>query len=243
MQEKNRDKKGVLFERLMLGGAVVFGIAIIVLAIVFGKSSESLPSQVSTPSDGRTGLEITNQEPLGDPRASSTIVEFLDFQCSACVMFFQQMDPQIRAKYIDTGKAKMFAKTLSFIDGTKARGESFGAARAAQCAIAQDSFWKMHDLIFGAEASEVSAGKGNENTGNLTRDVFMGFARTIGMDESQFTSCYDSDQFINTTSADLQDAGVALQNQVATPSVFVNGVKIKNPFDLKEYEALIMGKY
>lgn len=243
MQEKNTNEKGVLFERFVIGGAIILGIAIVILAVVFGKSS-TLPSgsqgaTSTTPTDGRTGLEVSNEEVLGNPQASSTIVEFLDFQCSACSLFFAQIEPQIRTRYIDTGKAKMIVKTLSFIDGYGKKGESFSAARAAQCAREQNGFWKMHDAIFSVESAEVLAQKNNENNGNLTREAFIGFAQKNGLDATLFTTCYDSQKYTTTTDEYMKDISVLLGDNISTPSIFINGTHVENPFDSKEYEMLI----
>ena len=241
MQEKNTNEKGVLFERLVIGGAVVLGVAIVVLAVVFGGGSSSQPATQTTipAADGRSGLEIRSEEILGNPRASSTIVEFLDFQCSACGMFFAQIEPKIRAQYIDTGKAKMIVKTLSFIDGARQNGESFEAVRAAQCAREQGGFWKMHDAIFSVESAEILAKKNNENNGNLTRDAFIGFAQKNGLQALAFTTCFDSNKYATTSDEYFKDAQVLLGDHIATPSVFINGVQVENAFDLKEYDMLI----
>ena len=230
---------GFVSDRVILGGAVALGIAIIVLAIVFGKGSGSSPDTSTAPIDGRSGLEVKQEQALGNPNASSTIIEFLDFQCSACVAYFSQVEPQVRAQFIDTGKAKWIVKPLSFIDGQNKKGESFNAARAAECAAEQGGFWKMHDAIYSAESAELLAKKNNENSGNLTRDAFMGFAQKNGLDTAAFGTCYDSDKYTNITSEYMKDAQAALHDQVATPSIFVNGVHLKNPFDLKEYSELI----
>ncbi|MFA7201412.1 MAG: thioredoxin domain-containing protein [Candidatus Paceibacterota bacterium] len=241
MQEKNTNKKESSFERIIIGSAVVLGIAIISIALIFGKNSSPQPIDGSGDpvTDGRTGLEIRSEEVLGNPDASSTIVGFLDFQCSACAIFFAQIEPQIRAQYIDTGKAKMIVKTLSFIDGYSKRGESFAAARAAQCAREQKGFWNMHDAILSVESSEIIAKKNNENNNNLTRDTFIGFAEQGGLNIPAFTTCYDSDSYASITDEYLKDAQVLLGNNISTPTIFINGTRLENAFDLKEYEALI----
>jgi protein-disulfide isomerase len=239
MQEQNMEKRGNAFEKFLMVGAIVVGVAIVVLAIVFGKGSPVGTSSSNTQNQQRTGLEVTNEEVLGNPSAPSTIVIFLDFQCSACGMYFAQVEPQVRAKYIDTGKAKMVAKVLSFIDGEGKKGESFAAARAAECSAEQNKFWKMHDAIYSVESAEILAKKNNENDGNLTRDAFMGFAKQIGLDVDAFTACLDSNKYQTLTDDDMNDANIALNGQVATPSVFINGTHLQNPFDLTQYDALI----
>lgn len=87
----------------------------------------------------------TDDDPaLGDPNAPVTIIEFSDFECPFCRRFWQETLPQIKAEYIDTGKARFVYRDfpLSMHPG------AFPAALAANCANQQGKFWEMHDKIF-----------------------------------------------------------------------------------------------
>ncbi len=194
------------------------------------------------------GLSVEGLPVLGKADAPATILEFGDFQCSACTQFFGTAEPQIRKDLIDTGKANMVFKILTFIDDYAHKGgsgESWHAAQAAECANDQGKFWDMYDSIYNAELSEIKSGKSNENSGNLTRDFFVNSAKKIGMDVNQFSSCYDSQKYSNQINGFMSDAQKAMGQNISTPTLFVikNGKaqQVTNPFDVKTLESMVTG--
>ena len=71
--------------------------------LVDANESSSLVSQVPV---GPTPASIA-PEPLkvmGNPDAPVTIVEFSDYQCPYCLRHFQEVFPQLKTEYIDTGR-------------------------------------------------------------------------------------------------------------------------------------------
>jgi protein-disulfide isomerase len=194
------------------------------------------------------GLSVEELSLKGDPKAKATILEFGDFQCIACAQFFAAIEPQITKELLDTGKANMAFKTLTFIDqyaGKERQGESWLSAQATECAADQGKFWEMYDAIYQAEVDELLANKQNENSGNLTRDFFVKTAQNLKMGENQFTSCLDSQKHTDKIDSFMADAQKAMGNRVSTPSVYVikDSVvqKVDNPFDFKSLEAIITG--
>lgn len=184
----------------------------------------------------------------GDAKAPVTIVEFGDFQCVACVQFFATVEPQLKKELIDTGKANMAFKPLTFIDqfaGKDRAGESWMAAQAAECAADQGKFWEMHDAIYQAELNEVLAKKNNENSGNLTKSFFVNTAVSLKLNSSQFTSCLDSQTHTDKIDGFMADAQKAMGDQISTPTLFVikDGVATQMQgnasFDINAYISLI----
>jgi protein-disulfide isomerase len=217
---------------LIIGGVILY----------FGKSSNTAVAPQLEQADqdllASRGLSVKGLPVLGDPKAPVTLVEFGDFQCSYCVLFFDKIKPAIQKQFIDTGKANMFFKTLAFIGR-----ESTDAGLASACAAQEGKFWEMYDAIYSAELSELSANKNNENSGNLTRDFFATQAEKIGLDKEKFLSCYDQKKYLSLFDENLQDAIKAMGQQVGTPTLFVikNGTaqKVQNPFDLSNLERII----
>ena len=219
---------------------VLFGL--VVSFLVFGGSSPS-----SSPIDAvdlmARGLAFEDAPLLGEKEAPATIVEFGDFQCIACVQFFALIEPQLRERFVDTGKANIVFKPIAFIDRGSSLRESHLAGEAALCAQDQGAFWEMHDAIYQAESDEVTQNKTQENSGNLTRDFFSSVANKSGIDTQQFLSCLDEGEKSDLLDEYMGDANRALDGRVATPSVFVikdgAAYKIQNPFDIREYENII----
>ena len=161
---------------------------------------------------------------LGSPDAPITLVEFSDFQCTFCTRFFFQTEPALKTKYIDTGKVKLIYKDLA-INGR----ESTFAAQAAQCAHDQGKFWEYHDLLFHKRTGY--------NDGTFTRNNLKLYAQEIGLNQSEFSTCVDSQKHKDTVEA---DRGIALAvGARGTPTFFVNGVVLVGAQPFQIFEQII----
>lgn len=233
-----KQQTGSMTNYLIIGISGLIAIGLIVFAVLQGT-----PTTPGAVNDGRTGLEDRGESILGDPNAPGRIVEFVDFQCSACVSYFANMEQQVREQFIDTGRAYKVTKVLSFIDsydGDALPRESYNAAKAAYCAADQSLFWQMHDAIFVAEAEQIAVGS-NENNGNLIDTFFEGVIEKEGGDVETFSQCYASSEADETIAQHMADAEAAMGGRVSTPTVFVNGIRV-NPFDLSTYEEALSGE-
>lgn len=234
-QKKRPDANTIIIAATVIIAALIVG------GSIWTNSNKTDGTAVAGNTNG-SGLEIGDSPVLGDPAAPNTIVEFLDFQCPVCERFFSTIEPVLREKYIDTGKAKLVYKTLTFIDSYDNNApplESLSAARAAECAKEQGKFVAMHDLIYIEEGREAQTGVSPENSGNLTGQFFTSAAQTLELDGQAFEACVGSGRADAATKAYMNDADIAMGGKVATPAVFVNGVSVSNPFDAAAYEGLI----
>jgi len=225
--------KGDMLTNSLIFGSIIIAVGILGVAVWYGKTPASQDA------GGNGGLETGKAAYIGNENAPHTIIEFLDFQCVACGAFFSRMEPEVRKQYIDTGVAKMVIKTLTFIDSfdkSKKSQESQLAAYAAQCAADQGKFKEMHDAILSAETAESAAGKNNENSGNLTREFFTEAARTMNLSVDTFNNCIDTEKPREAIEGFKNDAVAAMGDQISTPTIFIDGVRMKNPFDIEEYK-------
>jgi len=87
---------------------------------------------------------VSNGSPiLGEHDAPITLVEFGDYQCHYCNVFFQSIEEDIVKNYVETGKVKIIFKDYNIIGP-----DSIKASHGAHCANEQGEFWKYHDTIF-----------------------------------------------------------------------------------------------
>lgn len=144
---------------------------------------------------------------MGQAGAKVTIIEFSDFQCPYCSRFVLQTFPQIKANYIDTGKAKLIFRDfpLSF------HANAAKAAEAAECAGDQGKYYEMHDKLFGNQSA-------------LSVDSYKQWASELGLNTATFNSCLDSGKYASEVQKDIADAQAA--GVTGTPTFFVNGVKL-----------------
>jgi protein-disulfide isomerase len=86
----------------------------------------------------------------GRPDAPVTLIEYTDFVCPFCAMFFQRTLPVLLEKYVRTGRVKLVIADLP-LDSLHPTAPA--AAKAALCVAEQGAapYWRMHDVLFGEQ--------------------------------------------------------------------------------------------
>jgi protein-disulfide isomerase len=199
--------------------AVVIAVVVIAAAFILSNQKGTPSSQLGAP-NAPAGSMVTpasipsNGRTLGDPNAPVTLDLWEDYQCTACWTFTHDMEPQIVANYVATGKVKVVFHDYLTIDSYQAGAhESADAANAAQCANDQGRFWQYHDWLF--------ANQYQENSGAFTKDRLKSIAAAMGgLDTARFNTCVDS----GSHDADVQAEQKNLPSGAkGTPSIVVNG--------------------
>lgn len=120
---------------------------------------------------------VDNGSPiLGNPNAPVTLIEFGDYQCHFCNVFFHSTEGDILKKYVETGKVKMIFKDYNIIGP-----DSVNASHGAHCANDQDLFWEYHDILYSNWTGENNGWASSENLGK--------FAQDIGLDMDAWSEC------------------------------------------------------
>jgi protein-disulfide isomerase len=151
------------------------------------------------------------------------IVEYADFQCSACAAA-HPMNKQVIEKY--KGKIKWVFKhfPLSF------HKNAVRAAEAAEAAGVQGKFWEMHDKLFEkqAEWSELTD----------PGDMFVDFAQELGLDKNKFEQDIKSGKLRAKIEKDRKQGLVLGIN--ATPTFIVGGKKYVGGLSADQWRKLIV---
>jgi len=158
-------------------------------------------------------ISIASRPARGGENARVVVVEFSDYQCPFCALFFRQTLPQLDQEYIKTGKIKYVFNNVPL---DQIHPAAFKAAEAAECAGDQSKFWEMHDKIF-------------TNPRSLAQTDLAGHAKAIGLDVPQFSQCLASGK----NSATVK-AGLDLAEKIGvdgTPTFVVALTDPKNPRD------------
>ncbi len=163
----------------------------------------------------------------GDPNAPVTIVEYGDFQCPSCGAFARGVEPQLLAKYVNTGKVKLSFKHFPWIGP-----ESKRAAEAASCAHAQGRFWEYHDLLY--------TNQRGENSGYLSSQTLKRFATQLGLDQAAFDRCLDGGAYRGAVEADFSE--VRRLNFNGTPTFLINGQRVVGAQPFSVFESVIESK-
>ncbi|MCC3372821.1 thioredoxin domain-containing protein [Cohnella sp. REN36] len=197
--------------RIWVWSTVVAFIALIVLVVIFKPEAKPV------------SFEYDRLPTQGNTEAKVKIVEFGDYKCTTCQFFAQQIEPQLKKDFIDTGKA-----SLSFMNFTIIAPDSYTAALAGQAVYHQnnDEFWKFYEAVY--------ANQGDEKVPWATSDYLVQLAKDKGLKLDFDKMKQDID---NQTYKDEVDAQYKLAlNKLklnGTPSVFINGKKLTDDQALK----------
>lgn len=143
---------------------------------------------------------------LGNPDAPITLVEFGDYQCHFCNVFFHNTEESILKNYVETDKVKIIFKDYTIIGQ-----DSVTAAHGAHCADDQDMFWEYHDVLYNNWTGE--------NNGWASSENLLRFAQDIGLDITQWSNCMLESKYSDIISASNNDAKTL--DLTGTPSFFI----------------------
>jgi protein-disulfide isomerase len=186
------------------------------------------PAADSGPGAGDTAslLAISKDDRiLGSPTAPITIVEYASLTCPHCAHFTDEVLPEIKKKWIDTGKVKLVLRDFPLDD------EAVHASMIARCAP-HDRFYAFIDTFFADQANWAAA---PDYRAALSRLAELG-----GMSKDQIDSCLKDatleNQVISSRLVAANQLGVN-----ATPTFFVNGTKFTGAPTVEEFDKLLSG--
>ena len=213
LQKKDEVKK--IHAPSLAIGAIISGICIAV--IIFG--AENIPNepqqlietqlveeQVKQP---QITIEtfFANASPiLGNPNAPITLLEFGDYQCHFCNVYFQDTEHKIIENFVNTGKVKIVFKDFTIIGP-----DSVSASHFAHCAGEQEKFWEYHNILFNNWAGE--------NNGWASNNNLLQFANEIGLDMNELKKCNNENRYkslIESSNSDARSLGLT-----GTPAFFI----------------------
>ena len=119
---------------------------------------------------------------MGSPNAKITIVEFGDYQCTFCYKFHDETMKKITDEYIKTNNVNFIYKDFP-LNGE----QSILASEAAYCAEKQNKFWEYHNTLYN--------NWGGENTGWITENVLLVFAKDVRLNLDDFSQCLENSEF------------------------------------------------
>lgn len=192
--------------------------------------------------DIKTGLEQRGSLPqlsnylgslpaLGDNNAPISFIEFGDYQCPFCAKFYNEAEPIIILKYVNTSKVKFYYRDLP---QTEIHDKAIATSYAARCANEQGKFWEMHNKLYQNHNSW------SISSASSAKQKFQNYANELSLDLSKFNSCVDSEKYKNEINSDIQDAtrlGIS-----GTPTFVVQIPKDKTtPEDIQKVRSVVRG--
>jgi protein-disulfide isomerase len=186
---------------------IVVAVALIatVAGVMLYRANKAPTLRANTDSTGPVHVRGVENAPV-------TIEEFGDFQCPPCGRLSGPLD-QIEHDF--AGKVRLIFREFPL----PVHPNALPAAHAAEAAGLQKRFWEMHDILY--REQEIWSRPA------VPVGLFVGYAKTIGLDPEKFRRDMESETVKERVAADQKRAeklGVSV-----TPTVFVNGKSINLP--------------
>ncbi|HZU91783.1 MAG TPA: DsbA family protein [Stellaceae bacterium] len=160
---------------------------------------------------------------LGNPNAPITIIEYASLSCPHCAHFDEDVLPQIKKHWIDTGKAKLILRDFPL------DAPALMAAMIARCAP-PDRFYPFVNALFADQQQWVLAA--NE------QEALLRIAKLGGISTQKAETCLKNkaleDSIVRERLVAAQDLGVN-----ATPTFFVNGKKFTGEPTVAAFDQLL----
>ncbi|TRC97539.1 DsbA family protein [Mesorhizobium sp. WSM4303] len=159
---------------------------------------------------------------LGKDDAKVTIVEYASMTCPHCAHFAATTFPELKTKYIDTGKARYILREFPFDPSAEA---GFMLARCSK-----DNYFPMVDVLFKQQANWVGV--------NNTKDALLQISKLAGFTQESFEACLTDQKLLDDVRS-VQKRGADEFKVDSTPTFFINGKTYKGAMSIEEISAII----
>jgi protein-disulfide isomerase len=172
---------------------------------------------------------------LGDEKAPVTVIEYASMTCPHCAQFHEVVYPELKKRYIDTGKVRFIFREFP-LDQLAAAG--FMLARCSS----QD----VKAALPGLEVAKVSAQRyyamietlfAQQKTWVVQRPLapLLNIGKQAGLTEDTFNECLKNQQVLDGIE-DVRQRGAQKLGVNSTPTFFINGKKFSGGMTIDDME-------
>jgi protein-disulfide isomerase len=211
----------------MMGAAAVAVVAAGGAGYYFWSREEDKPVTGAAPQVAGADVsiaELMTPGPLGDQvlgaaNAPVTIVEYASMTCPHCSHFHETTFPELRKKYIDTGKVRFIFREFP-LDPLAA-----AAAMLARCA-GKDKYFPLIDAFFSQQKDWVV---------QKPLQPMFNIAKQAGFTQQSFDECLANQQMLNGIEETRTRAAQKF-NVSSTPTFFINGKIFRGALTVEELD-------
>ncbi|NJM35928.1 MAG: DsbA family protein [Rhodomicrobium sp.] len=161
---------------------------------------------------------------MGNADAPYTIIEYSSMTCPHCAAFHTNVLPELKKKYIDTGKAKYIIREFP-LDNVAA-----AAFMLARC-VDQAKYFDFVDLLYANQKEWAFE--------NNPLPALQKFSKQVGFTEQRFNDCLKDEKLLNHIES-VRNRGSEQFGVRATPTFFINGQKLKG-VDIEDFDKVMGG--
>lgn len=171
--------------------------------------------------------ELLVPPPLGDrivgkADAPVTVIEYASMTCPHCASFHDKVYPELKKRYIDTGKVRFIFREFP-LDTLAA-----AASMLARCAH-QDKFFPLIETLFQRQ---------REWAVQQPIPPLMAIAKQAGFTEAKFNACLSDQKMLDALEVERNRASDKFK-VASTPTVFVNDKMVRGGGTIEELAKLI----
>ena len=159
---------------------------------------------------------------LGKDDAKVTIVEYASMTCPHCAHFDIVTLPDLRKKYIDTGKVRLILREFAWDPRAEA------AFMLARCS--KDKYFAMVDVLFHQQDNWARA--------DDAKGALLQISKLAGFTQETFNACLTDQKLLDDIRA-VKKRGEKDFGVDATPTFFINGKKYPGAMSIEEMSAII----
>lgn len=212
--------------KVLYSGIVIVALVVAAIAWQLHATPNTTPATATAAPSEPTATIAYPERTLGQADAPITIIEYASITCSHCANFYTDTLPELKEKYIATGKAKLIYRDFP-LDKV-----SFDAALVGRCIPEANFFAYLSDLFTNQDALF----KATDHAAYVTT-----IAGKYGLDAAGVTTCRAN----NALKAALASNRLQAENDLgvrSTPTFFVNGVKLVGNQKITAFADIIDGK-
>ena len=162
---------------------------------------------------------------VGDPKATVTIIEYASMTCPHCAHFQETTFPELKKRYIDTGKVRYIFREFP-LDSLAA-----AAFMLARCSAQDDSgkYFALVDSLFRQQRTWAV---------EKPLEPLFAIAKQAGFTKETFDACLSNQKVLDGIEAVRQRAINQFKVE-STPTFFVNGTKVPGAVSIDEFAKII----
>jgi protein-disulfide isomerase len=211
---------------VLLGTA---GLAVLVAIGAIGTKGGWFGLSAAGAGDALSAEELMKPGPLGEMaegnvEAPVTIIEYASMTCSHCAAFATNVYPELKKRYIDTGKVRFIVREFPLDPVVAVAG--FMLARCA----GEGKYFGVMDLLFQQQANWAFTRNPLQGLGNL--------AKQAGISHESFEQCLANQKLADGIEW-VRQRGIEKFRVESTPTFFVNGKVVRGEIPIEEFAKLI----
>jgi protein-disulfide isomerase len=160
---------------------------------------------------------------LGPADAKVTIIEYASLTCSHCAAFHKETWPELKKRFIDTGKVRFVLREFP-LDPLATAG--FMLARCD----GEGKYYPITDLLFDQQRNWAFTDK--------PLDALRGMMRQAGFSQEKFDACLKDQKLYDAVNA-VKNRGMEQFKVDSTPTFFINGQRHPGNMSIDELEKII----